>query len=1489
MANVHIDGYLSPTNNTPLVNDLTPDLPTVNEEDDEELAPISEDSESESSQDQVPTPLRGSDAVSASISEDKTEKVSPIHEPPQTSDLPSGINEPTPPSHSLIAPPQLRQGSLSPMGRSTMLSFRTMSSLTKNGRNSISMQRLSRVPQRMSRTIPRDMIHTPVSLYELRQSANVSASYSNRILSSFSNEPSYHLKESSLDRKTASTHSMTPETLSPPPSHVSVSQTVTPDNSTSTLGISKEPTPDRGSMSVAKNDWKVPIAKPDTNKEKFPANVYITAKYTLWNFIPYNLYEQFRRFANFVFLLMVFIQLIPGVSPFPLYTTLAPLVFILAVSAIKEAIEDFSRHKLDNKTNSALYQRVEPDGSTTAIPSRDICAGDILILSDNDSLPCDMLLLSCADQDGICYVDTAGLDGETNLKEKSAPKLTRMFQQTDELDSLSNLKGVFLCEQPNKNLNSFTGTLYVDIQTGIKARQLDPTISLTNGEGDYSKYFFSSVDIDAMLLRGSCIKNSGWVAGMAVYTGDVTKLSLNLCESSFKFSKVEKKMNKYVPIVFILWLIMSIVSAIIGYCYSSNPFLLSLGISQSNGISGFLLDFCTFFVLYSFCVPMSLYVGLEFSRWVQAFYMSNDLDMFEEGEGAMRVGTSNLNDELGQIDFILSDKTGTITRNEMVYYGFSVGGLLFTREMKDIDLPIYMHDDLDREIFKKFMRVLCVVNTVKPVQDEDEIIYRAESADEEALMIGVSQFGWSIINRTKDSVDIEEGSLIRRDITETFASPCEIDPPIFELLYCLPFTSARKRMTYIVRDREGEISVYSKGADSKICEFSCDAAIFNNTYIPSQLNERQKRLLKTVDHVQSMSKDGYRLLLVAGRVLTDAEYNAWTKIYNKAAESIENRDELIESAFEQIEKGIEIYGCTAVEDRLQEHIHETISSLRQAGIRVCVATGDKMETAENIAYNTGLIDRGMPVYHISCHGDKHILHHQLQQVIQSGHYKAPRSSVIFSSRRLTVKENTPISISSSPSNIEGIEISNNNNNKSIDKGIKNTVINGVTIHENTSIDIDMSSKIKKESKFISSMKSLWSQLCENIRLLFIKKENPRKRKLKLDKERGSVPPYSVIIDGESVDMIIHYYKDEFEYIVNSCSTMVCCRMSPKQKSKVICFAKETGNVTLAIGDGANDISMIRDGNVGVGIWGKEGTGAANSADYVIRRFHHLRKLLFVHGRNCLKGTSYLILEAFFCNMAFNFPQLFYLFSSLGSGQAIYSSTALTAFVMFAAPFFGSFGFFYTELKSQTLMNNPSLYKALHTGRSFFSTEQYILILCSAFICSLFAYMIPHYYFSVDDSTLSDGTNLDIYSLGFNSVIPSGIQLMIPLVCTYVMPDELYYSLPYVSRSPFLWLQIVFMFGLQFVPRLAIKGLQIAFKPEDYQVCIEREYLEEKNKKSSSSTSASFDISASNSVSPMHLNGPNMLYYYNYIIILLIYYFIHLSCRTDCPSIEMVTI
>lgn len=379
----------------------------------------------------------------------------------------------------------------------------------------------------------------------------------------------------------------------------------------------------------------------EQNQYRFPRNVYITSKYTVFNFLFINLFEQFSRVANFVFLLVTLVQLIPGVSPFNIWSTLAPLIFILLVTALKEAYEDYLRHKADEITNHVIYQRVTRDGraalsfssigSVEEVPSCELVAGDVIVIKDQGSIPADMLVLACSDSDGTCYVDTSSLDGETNLKEKQAVEMTK---RVDSPSALGTLIGTLTCQIPNKELSVFQGVLSIhnavpSPETERDVTSLEASHSLDTSHSLETSHTYTSlsspcqeeaVDSHNLLLRGSILRNSNWVAGMVVYTGRLTKLSLNMNTPKFKFSGIETSLNSFVPKVLFLQLALTLICASMARLYDRTIFEWGL-ITEIAPIHDWIYGFLTFFILFSYFVPMSLYVVFEFSRTVQAMFM----------------------------------------------------------------------------------------------------------------------------------------------------------------------------------------------------------------------------------------------------------------------------------------------------------------------------------------------------------------------------------------------------------------------------------------------------------------------------------------------------------------------------------------------------------------------------------------------------------------------------------------------------------------------------------------------------------------------------------------------------------------------------------------------------------------------------------------------------------------------------------------------------
>lgn len=217
-----------------------------------------------------------------------------------------------------------------------------------------------------------------------------------------------------------------------------------------------------------------------------------------------------------------------------------------------------------------------------------------------------------------------------------------------------------------------------------------------------------------------------------------------------------------------------------------------------------------------------------------------------------------------------------------------------------------------------------------PEKSEDgSIIYHAASPDERALVYGAQKFGYVFKTRTPSYVEIDALGKIER----------------IEILNVLEFTSTRKRMSVITRNSRGEIKLYCKGADTVIFErLASNGQSFKDL---------------TLRHLEEFATEGLRTLCCAVSIIPPDVYEDWKHTYHKASTSLQYRERKVEDAANLIETNLTLLGATAIEDKLQEGVPDTIQSLLQANIYVWVLTGDKQETAINIGYSCRLLSHGM--------------------------------------------------------------------------------------------------------------------------------------------------------------------------------------------------------------------------------------------------------------------------------------------------------------------------------------------------------------------------------------------------------------------------------------------------------------------------------------------------------------------------------------------------
>ncbi|EGR27708.1 phospholipid-translocating p-type flippase family protein, putative [Ichthyophthirius multifiliis] len=861
---------------------------------------------------------------------------------------------------------------------------------------------------------------------------------------------------------------------------------------------------------------------------KYPSNFIISSHYTLINFLPLSFFLQFKRYANIYFLIVAVFQSIPSISPLNPISAIAPLVFVLGLSMMREGAEDYYRYKSDIKINSNQTNQLflkENIFVEQKIKWANVQVGQILKIYNDQCFPADLLLLDTSYKNGICYVETGALDGEKNMKPKSALRETYALFKNDLVDQIKNIQ--INAEPPNQNLYKFEVTIKVLAST----KQL--------------------------LLRGAFLRNTDYILGVVVYTGKDTKIMRNSELPKNKISDMEKTMNTYILGILIFQLISSFFTAILSYFSNCNYMDDQLYLNfTSSYVLDCLLKFFTYFLLYNTMIPISLIVSLEMVKVTQGYFIQKDKEMYcKQKDIWPQVMTTTINEELGQIEYVFSDKTGTLTCNEMEFNKSVIGTELYQGQIEkmnvkfkfhsqslsnllklnnphnnyDVNLNLVSNDNKvkftiksQKDLAFEYWKLLscaheCIISENKETGDID---YQGPSPDEITLVDAARHMGFKFTGASSDTIDV--------NINENKCT--------FQLLNTFEFDSTRKRMSVIIKD--GNLyKMYIKGADN---------------IIKKRLSgQKPQPFLKTIEnHLSKFSIVGLRTLMMAMKIISEDEYLSFKSKYNSFADS-KNREEDVKKLADEIENDLILIGATAVEDKLQDRVTETIYDMIKANIKVWMLTGDKLETAENIAKSCKLIQSQMKVIQIS----------------------------------------------------EQNEID-----------LKNNILGNAM----QQFQECMQSKIQK----------------------------------------------SLLVEGESLAIILddETLKQAFLKISQDCESVVCCRVTPKQKALIVRLIKDgIKKITLAIGDGANDVNMIQEAHIGCGIFGNEGMQAAQSSDFAFGEFKCLWRLILVHGRWSYIRISEMILYFFYKNMLFTIPQMYFAFFSGFSGQTIFDDVYITLY------------------------------------------------------------------------------------------------------------------------------------------------------------------------------------------------------------------------------------
>ncbi|KAL6187139.1 hypothetical protein ACLB2K_043254 [Fragaria x ananassa] len=1080
---------------------------------------------------------------------------------------------------------------------------------------------------------------------------------------------------------------------------------------------------------------------------KFAGNSISTTKYNFLTFLPKGLFEQFRRVANLYFLGISILSTTP-ISPVHPVTNVVPLSLVLLITLGKEAWEDWKRRLNDMTINNNSVDVLQ-DQRWETIPWKRLQVGDIVRIKQNTFFPADLLFLASTNADGVCYIETANLDGETNLKIRKALEKTWDYLTPEKA---SEFKGEVQCEQPNNSLYTFTGNLIVDKQT----LPLSP---------------------NHLLLRGCSLRNTEYIVAAVVFTGHETKVMMNSMNVPSKRSTLERKLDKLIIGLFITLFCMCLIGAIgsgvfINYKYYYLGLRGTKGEDSSyssfnpdNRFVVFMLTILTLITLYSTIIPISLYVSIEMIKFIQSTqYINNDLRMYHmESNTPALARTSNLNEELGQVEYIFSDKTGTLTRNLMEFFKCSIGGEVYGTGITEIERGIAQRNGIklneeynsntdhekgfnfndsklmrgawrnepNPDICKEFFRCLAICHTVLPEGDEspDKITYQAASPDESALVIAAKNFGFFFYRRSPTTICVRESHVEKLG---------DVQDVSYEILNVLEFNSTRKRQSVVCRYPDGRLVLYCKGADNVIYE---------------RLSDGQDDLKKVSrEHLELFGSSGLRTLCLAYKDLSPDMYESWNEKFIQAKSALRDREKKLDEVAELIETDLTLIGCTAIEDKLQEGVPACIETLARAGIKIWVLTGDKMETAINIAYACNLINNEMKQFIISSETD----------VIREA--------------------------------------------------------------ENRGDQVEIARVIKDEVK--KDLKRCLEEAQQYLRTV-------------------SGPKLALVIDGKC----LMYALDPTLRVMLlnlslNCNSVVCCRVSPLQKAQVTSMVRKGAKkITLSIGDGANDVSMIQAAHVGVGISGQEGMQAVMASDFAIAQFRFLTDLLLVHGRWSYIRLCKVITYFFYKNLTFTLTQFWFTFYTGYSGQRFYDDWYQSLYnVIFTALPVIMVGLFDKDVSAALSKKYPELYKEgirnmffkwrVVATWAFFSVYQSLVF---------FYFVTSSSHTSVDPSGKMFGL-MDIGTMTYTCVVVT-VNLRLLMNCNsitrwhyistggsivlwfifvfiycFVESSRSVYQVIYVLMST-----LYFYMTLLLVPIVALfgdfvyQGMQRWFSPYDYQI------------------------------------------------------------------------